>query len=329
MADDLRARPGGGGQFGHALPPGVINPGNGDSPPDPNYAAQVALLNEAVLNSFAADHASSAPFAANTLRWDITMPVRTAANASIAIDVRLDIADDLDTYLGYADNLPAVGIRPVPQRRATTWKLSLTTSEASRLLGTVTIELDMTTCEYFFLDSTIAIAPVKSQVDAGFPSGGQITLATPATIGIHLETLTVNLTLHIDGPLFFNPGANVNVDWTLWAHGPAQDDPWTADAEIVCAISTANTTIDTSFWDSTLSVGVMDAVASAVETVSDGYLLQLVGPLAAQNVMDRLIAIMQFERPADPSGQAGKPPMVFLRLDVTQDGLTFWYCPHP
>jgi hypothetical protein len=287
-------------------------------PIDPDEFIQIELLNQAVLNSFAADTNPCKPFEPNTLRWNITMPVRTFANAGVPIDVRLVEAVEGSTNPGYADQLPPVGSRPAAIRVATTWTLVLVAPKASRALDSVTIDVDMSGFQFFPLGSLPITAPVKSRLSAGFPPGGQITLRTPATVAVHLEALTVDLALSVDGPAFYNPDASVSVSWTLFAHGQAWNDPPDADAQIKCDISTATTKVDIGIGDTASSLGVANAVAAAVEGVSDGYLLQLVGPLIAQDIVESLTVVMNEHRPRG---------WVFHHLDVLPDGLTFWYCP--
>ncbi|MFL6163836.1 MAG: hypothetical protein ACJ74U_16655 [Jatrophihabitantaceae bacterium] len=308
---------GGTDPFGHPLPP-VVDPPPMPPPIDPDELIQIELLNEAVLNSFAADTNPCKPFEPNRLRWNITMPVRTFANAGVPIDVQLVEVVEGSTNPGYADQLPPVGSRPAAIRKATTWTLVLVAPKTSRALGSVTIDVDMSGFQHFVADSFLITKPVESRLSAGFPPGGQITLRTPATVAVHLEVLTVDLALSVDGPAFYNPDASVSVSWTLFGHGQAWNDPPDGDARIECDISTATTKVDIGFGYTALSLGVANAVAAAVEGVSDGYLSQLVGPLIAQDIVELLTYVMNEHR---PSG------WVFHHLDVVPDGLTFWYCP--
>jgi hypothetical protein len=302
---------------GHPLPP-VFDPPPVTPPMDPGEIAQIELLNEAVLNLFAADFPMGKPFVANTLRWDITMP--TTVISGVSIDVRLAEVVEGSTNPGYADDLPPVGSRPAAVRRPTTYTLALVAPKATRVLGSVTIELDLSGCRSFFLSSLLVTDPVKTQLTNGFPPGGIITLRTPPTIGVHLEALTVDLALAVDGPAFFNPDASVSVSWTLSGEGPAWNAAPYADAMIVSAISTAQTLVDIGLGYTLSSLGVANAVSAAVQAVSDGYLYQLVGPLIAQQVVGSLYEVMSSQRP---------PGWIFHHLDVVADGLTFWYAPHP
>lgn len=302
---------------GHPLPP-VINPQPPIPPLDPDEVAQLELLNEAVLNSFAADNPTGKPLVPNTLRWDITMP--TTVLTGVSIDVQLAVLEEGSSNPGYADDLPAVGTWPAAVRNATTYTLSLVAPKATRVLGSVTLELDLSGCRTFVLDALLVTAPVKSRLTNGFPPGGTITLRTPPTIAVHLEAVTVDLALSVDGPAFFNPDASVSLSWTLSGRGPAWNDPPNADARIVSAISTAHTDVDIGPGYTASSLGVANAVASAVQAVSDGYLYQLVGPLIAEQLVENLDGVMAAHRPAG---------WIFHHLDVVPDGLTFWYCPRP
>jgi hypothetical protein len=302
---------------GHPLPP-VIDPQPPTPPLDPDEVAQIEMLNEAVLNSFAADQPAGKPLVPNTLRWDITMPTTTLPGVSI--DIQLAVLEDGSTNPGYADGLAPVGSRPAAIRTATTYTLSLVAPKATRVLGSVTIQLDLSGCRSFVLDTFVVTGPVKTQLANGFPSGGTITLRTPPTVAVHLEAVTVDLALSVDGPAFFNPDASVSLSWTLSGRGPAWNDPPNADARIVSAISTAKTTVDIGIGYTASSLGVANAVSAAVEAVSDGYLYQLVGPLLAQQLVESLTGVMANNRPQG---------WIFHHLDVTPDALTFWYCPRP
>jgi hypothetical protein len=305
---------GGTDPFGHPLPP-TVDPPPTPPPLDPDTIKQYEMLQEAALNSFAADLSPAKPFADNTLRWDITMP--TTVLPGVHPVVRLDVAVT-DGPTGYVDDLPPVGSRPATQRAATAYALSLVAPKASRQLGSLTIDLDLSDCRTFALNPFVVTKPVEDQLEAGFPDGGQITFRSPPVVAVHSEAVTVDLALHIDGPAFYNPDANISVAWDLSARGPAWNDQATADARVHCAISVASTSIDVGWADSILSAGVENAVAAAVEGVSDGYLNQLVGPLIAQDIREQVEAIVDTQRPSD---------WVFHHLDVTPDDLTFWFCP--
>ncbi len=302
---------------GHPLPPVVVVPPVGP-PIDPNQLAQIQLLNEAVLNSFAADNPVAKPFVANTLRWNVTMP--TTVLAGVTVNLQLAELVQGSTNPGYIDDLAPVGSQPATVRQATTYTLSLVAPLATRVLGSVTIQLDLTGSQSFFLSSLLITAPVQQQLSDGFPSGGAITLRTPPVIAVHLEAITVDLQLSVDGPAFYNPDASVSLSWTVSGEGPAWNAPPLADAVIRCAISTAQTNVDIGVGSTVSSLGVANVVASAVEGVSDGYLYQLVGPLIAAQIAEQLTDIMASRRPAHT---------IFHHMDVVPDGITFWYCPKP
>jgi hypothetical protein len=82
------------------------------------------MLNEAVLDVFAADLPTARPFEANTLRWDVTMP--TTVIPGVVPILELSVGPN-----GHVDGLSAAGSRPAKQRSATTYALSIIAPKAS------------------------------------------------------------------------------------------------------------------------------------------------------------------------------------------------------
>src|SRR5215831_4035948 len=125
MPDQLHAAHGGTGgpviggtdPTGHPLPP-IVEPPPLPPPIDPETLREIEMLNEAVLNAFAADLPSAKPFEANTLRWDVTMPTTVIPGAVPALVLSLGAN-------GRVDGLDPVGSRPAAQRSATTYGLSI------------------------------------------------------------------------------------------------------------------------------------------------------------------------------------------------------------
>ena len=76
------------------------------------------MLNEAVLNVFAADLPTAKPLEVNTLRWDVTMPATVIPGVVPVLELSLGPN-------GRVDGLSAVGSRPAKQRSATTYALSI------------------------------------------------------------------------------------------------------------------------------------------------------------------------------------------------------------
>lgn len=321
MANNPLSNPGGGNNpiiggtdpTGHPLPP-IVDPPTPHPPIDPETFRQTQMLNEAVLNVLAPDIPAALPFAENTLRWDVTMPTTTLPGVHPVLHLKVGPN-------GLVDGLNATGSRPAKQRAATTYSLSIVAPKASRVLGSVTIDVDLTQARTFVLDTFLVTKPVTDQLNAGFPAGGSLTFRTPPVVGVHLEALTVDLALTVEVPNFFNANADIGIGWTLSGHGPASSDPIDADARITCSITTAHTDVDPGTLGSILSLGCADVAAAAVETVSDGYLAQLVGPLLSADIRERLVDLMFQKRPG-----AG---WIFHHLDVTPDALTFWYCTKP
>ena len=316
---------GGTDPFGHPLPP-VVDPPPPPPPIDPDTLHQIEMLNEAVLNVFAADLPSAKPFEVNTLQWDVTMPTTVIPGVVPVLELSVGAG-------GRVDGLSAHGSRPATQRSATTYELSIIAPKASRWLGSLTIDVDLSEARRFMLDAFIVTKPVTDQIKAGFPDGGGLTLRTPPVVGVHLEAVTVDLALAVEVPNFFDAEADVSISWTLSGKGPGWGDPIDADARIACAISTAHTSVDPGTLGSIFSGGCADVAAAAVERVSDGYLGQLVGPLIADDIRERLAddwdsagnryiaGVVAQQRPG--SG------WIFHHLDVTPDGLSFWYCTKP
>jgi hypothetical protein len=318
---DRRAGPGGTGPViggtdptGHPQTP-IVDPPLPPPPIDPDTFRQIEMLNEAVLNVFAADLPTAKPFAVNTLRWDVTMP--TTVIPGVVPVLELSVGPN-----GRVDGLSAAGSRPAKQRSATTYALSIIAPKASRWLGSLTIDVDLSEARQYGLVAFGVTTKVTERLTAGFPDGGALTLRKPPKVGMHLEAVTVDLALAVDVPHFFDAEADVSVSWTLSGHGPGSGDPIDADAQIACSISTAHTNVDPGTLGSIFSGGCADVAAAAVEKVSDGYLGQLVGPLIAEDIREQLTGVAEDRRPDEPG-------WIFHHLDVTPDGLTFWYCTKP
>lgn len=309
---------------GHPLPP-IVEPPPPPPPIDPDTLHQIEMLNEAVLNKFAADLPAAKPFETNTLRWDVTMP--TTVIPGVHPFLRLSVGPN-----GSVDDLDPVGSRPAKERYATSYALSIIAPKASRQLGTLTIDVDLSDAMSFQLNPILFTDPVRDQLKAGFPDGGDLTLRSDPVIGVHSEAVTVDLALTVHVPNFFDADAAVSVSWTLSGRGIAWNDPIDADARIECAISTARTTVDPGALGTIFSAGIADVAAATAEKVSDGYLGQLVGPLIAQGIQQQLVGIRDAQRPGQPpdDGPPARPPEFILHhLDVTPDWVTFWYCKNP
>jgi hypothetical protein len=247
----------------------------------------------------------------------------TTVLPGVSIDVQLTELVEGSTNPGYADNQPAVGSRPAVIRRATTYTLALVAPLASRVLGSVTIEVDLSGYKSFVLPSYTVTKPVHDQISNGFSSGGGLSLRSTSTptVAVHLEALTVEVAASFDGPAYVNPDVNISMSWTLAGAGPATwDAPPTADAVIVCAISTATTDIDVGVGETLGSLGEANLAAAVATGVSDAYLTNLDGPLVAQVLVLILNDTMNGQR---PNG------WIFHHLEVVPESLTFWYCPKP
>jgi hypothetical protein len=110
--------------------------------------------------------------------------------------------------------------------------------------------------------------------------------------------------------------------------GDARLDVSTQGNQVFVTNNLSQTKVSPGTASTILSGGCATAVADACETVSDGYLSAIVGPVIAGRIADGLTANVQ--QNLTQLNQSSPPPPVAFKLydlSLTQNGLTYRFCP--
>ena len=299
--------PGTGPQPGTTLEP----PQPPQPPPlDPEELQQIELLNEAVLNSFTATPNPMPPYGKAKLQWDITMPTTML----IGVHPEVHLTDGTGDAV-----VDPTGQRTVAPYGEQDWSIYLKAPKASRFLGSVSVTVDVSTCTGVDTAAAVVIALIKSQAEAPFPAGGQITLrGNGASVDIGINSFVVDVPLTASVPNWFDADVDVSMGFSLWA-----------DQGVLKARNDfATTKVSPGFLSTVLSIGCASAVADGVEATADGFLNNFVGGVVAQRMRDAVQANIEDNLDRLHAGNPGA--YKFYDLTLTQDGMTYRYCPaHP
>jgi hypothetical protein len=334
---------------GHPLPPVVVAP---PPPPpiDPNELRQREMLNEAVVNKWAVEikgvvstvqpdepPPAAKPLEWYTVLWDVTMPTTVIPGVVPVLDLRIEPSQTFPDGPETVGDLSAAASLPRRQRYATSYALWIVAPKASRLLGMLTVDVDLSDAQqitatsgpvtsssaYYEYPTSNITTLVFAKLNGAF-TDGILTKQRPPVVDAHLESLSVDLALDINIHLphwAFDTTATVGVTWDVYGRVPDPGSPLDADAMIVSSISTANTNIATGALLAILSADIAGLVAYVAENESDQFLYQLVGPLIAQDLVDKLVYEIQRWRPSNK--------WYLHHMDVDSANFTFWYCEKP
>ena len=293
-------------------------PGNPPNPPlppfDPEEVLEIQLLNEAVLTQFAPTPDPIAPFGRATLAWDVTMP--TTVLPGVHVEVHLhgvgdQLGDQLvnpqghEIVMPYADN---------------TYAITLRTPLALRELGTVDLAVDLGTCKSVDIAPNLFKGQITTPVNDAFPAGGQVTRRSDPSVDIGINSFVVTVPLTASVPDWFDADVDVSLGFDVISNS--------GNVDVIHAF--ASTNVSFGVVSAILSGGCSAAVATALEAMSDGYLSGFVGPVIAGMIKDGLVQSITFNRDQLNGLHGTPPPPVPYRyydLALTQDGMTYRFCP--
>jgi hypothetical protein len=294
-------------------------PGDPLNPPlppyDPEKVLEIQLLNEAVLTQFTPTPDPIAPFGQATLAWDVTMP--TTVLPGVHVEVHLhgvgdQVGDQVvnpqghESVMPYADN---------------TYAITLRTPLAVRELGTVDLAVDLGTCTPVDTSPAVIKDLITGPVKDAFPPGGQVTRRSDPSVDVGINSFVVTVALTASVPDWFDADIDMSLGFEVIS---------SEAIEVIDAIdvihSFASTHVSFGAASAILSGGCSAAVATALEAMSDGYLSGFVGPVSAGMMKDALVQNITQNR--DRLNALHPPvPYRYYDLTLTQDGMTYRFCP--
>ena len=212
------------------------------------------------------------------------------------------------------------GSRTIAPYGESEYSIYLKAPKATRHLGTLAVTIDLGSCTLVETAAGVFTRIVKDEVEKAFPAGGKVTLrggGASVDIGINSFVVDIPLTAHV--PNWFNADVDVTMGFSLWSE----------NGELRARHDLAKTDVSPGVLSSILSVGCAQAVAAALEAQSDGFLEVFIGPVIAQRLRNNVQAnIDENLQRLNQSGPA--VPYKFYDISLTQDGMTYRYCPiHP
>ncbi len=297
-------RPGAGGGLINVIDPPDLPP-----PIDPDELRQIQLLQEAVLVSFGSTPNPVPPFTQFKLQWNVIMPTTVLPGVSVELHLHDGVWDQL---------IMAQGERIIAADAESEFAIYLKTSKAARHLGSFSATVDLGTCRTIEYGAIFFTTIVVSEAERSFPAGGQLSLrggGASVDIGINSFVVDVPLTASINN--WFDPDIDVTMGFSLWAE----------NGVVQASHDLARTNVSPGALSSILSGGCAGKVAEAVEGTSDGYLSHFVGPEIASRLREAVQKNVD-ETLRTLNAQSPPVPFKFYDLTLTQDGMSYRFCPN-
>jgi hypothetical protein len=260
--------------------------------------------------SFTANPPSVPPFANTTISWQLQIPTN--------INFPLQFLVNGDTFHG---NQGSTNVQVVENGQ---FGLTAKTPLVERVIGSVTVNVDASTCVSETIDPTTFGNVVKGQIEAAFPASNQFSfrgdgpVVTPGN-----GTVTVDIPLNIDVPDWFDAEADFTVQLNV---GPTGSQ---TGLKIDVALANVNVDINWSLFGEILSLGCEHFIETAMQKVAEAFVTQIVVTQSIPNCKDALDNLVGNTAAAAKVSDPQHRDFVLTSFVLTADGLSYTVCPKP
>ena len=272
---------------------------------------QYDALGAIQVTSFGAKPARVVPFASATLAWSVRLP------ASLHVPVSFALA-------GVTVQGTSGSVRVTPFASGT-YTLTAHAPLASRVIGSVAVAVDVSSCTSQGLSQATINALVDKFAPADLFTGDGFSLAGSLTTKSTLGTLTVEIPIKLSIPHYFDATMTITQAFAVGMRGL----PPAASLSVDAGETSIN--VDWSWYADVLSLGVTSGVAALVETVSKTFIhyiarTQMAGTIERAFDDQFVQFVISGAHAADPA-----PARTFVLTSVSMDenGLAVGVCPLP
>lgn len=303
-------------------PRNLINIGNHylvaadwDRLPDDN-----GILDEFELVSFTVTPQTIRPYESASLSWEITGPTNKVELALLGPAIWTD--PDLLTRT----QIEAIGTQTVSPLTTTNYYLKAKRGAATKILGVVSLEVDLEEVEVGGIPGSLIEEGVKSYLDGSFTRNSSVSLRNNgATALLEEGGLSASIPLKIEVPSWFNADLNIDLDFSIFTR---RSGLYTN--RLVTELETVDVDVSWHWAEHILSLGVTGISQAVLDVALKEFIEGIIGEFLADNLTNALYLFPFFgvEEMLRRMGGQGRP-FLLHSINVVSLGIDIMGCPDP
>lgn len=279
------------------------------------------IIDELELVSFTATPQTARPFESASLSWEITGPTNKVKLAIFGPAIWTE-----SEFLTL-NQIEAIGTQTVSPLTTTNYYLKARRGAAVKIIGVVSLEVDLGELEILTMPGRLIEEGVKSYVDWSFTRNTSVTLRgeNGSTVMMEDDGLSASIPLKIHVPNWFNADMDIDLDFSIFTR---RSGLYTN--RLVTELETVDVDVSWHWLEHLLSLGSTIFTQAALDAALKALIMGLMGELLADNLSNSLNSFPFFgvEDILRSMGGQGRP-FLLHSINVLIHGIDIMGCPDP